>query len=100
MGRVGGGARPVFRIVRVGLTGQGDEMGRAVSAILRRPRLWPAALTLVPDQWWRRWPPIPFPSRDYLRFRMQTMYGDQGALRSDDVIAYLEWCRRMRVLAR
>lgn len=34
------------------------------------------------------------PSREYLRFRMLTAYGDPGAAPDgDDVVAYLEWLR-------
>ena len=68
----------------------------AVVAALLRPRLWPALLALVPPRWWRRWPPLPIPPRDYLDFRIQTMYGDGGgSFRPADLIDYLEWCRRM-----
>lgn len=71
--------------------------------LLRRPGLWPTAVVelwrLSPPRWWRRWPPLPVPDRDYLRFRMQTAYGDPGAHpEGSDVVAYLEWCRRMRAL--
>ena len=69
-------------------------------AVLRRPGRWPIAVLelgrLAAPGWWRRWPPLPLPDRDYLRFRMQTAYGDPEARPSaDDVVDYLEWCRRM-----
>jgi len=74
---------------------------RSLAALLRRPRLWSSALRLVPPRWWRRWPPVPWPPRPYVRFRLQTMYGDDGGrLDPADLIAYLEWCRRMRPPAR
>jgi hypothetical protein len=74
---------------------------RAIAAVAARPRLWPALVRLVPNRWWRRWPPLPFPPADYLRFRTQTMYGDLGGpLDAGDLIAYLEWCRRMGPRAR
>lgn len=68
-------------------------------AVAARPRLWPAAarqmVRLAPSGWWRRWPPIPVPRRDYLQFRLQTAYGDAGRNPDPaDVVAYLEWCRR------
>jgi hypothetical protein len=69
---------------------------KAAAAVLRRPQLWPAALALVPPRWWRRWPPWPLPSRSYLRFRMETMYGDGGRLEPADLVRYLEWVRTMR----
>lgn len=67
----------------------------AALALLRRPGLWPSALRLVPHRWWRRWPPLPLPPRDYLRFRMETMYGSSSALDAHDLVRYLEWCRRV-----
>jgi hypothetical protein len=74
---------------------------RAIAAVAARPRLWPALARLVPSRWWRRWPPVPLPPADYLRFRTQTMYGDLGGpLDAGDLIAYLEWCRRMGRRAR
>jgi hypothetical protein len=73
----------------------------AIAAVARRPWLWPALIRLVPTRWWRRWPPLPLPPADYLRFRTQTMYGDQGGpLEPEDLIAYLQWCRRMGARAR
>ena len=76
-------------------------VGRAALAVAVRPRLWGVAVTqalrLAVPGWWRRWPPLPVPDRDYLRFRMQTAYGDPDAGPSPaDVVAYLEWCRGFR----
>ncbi len=68
------------------------SLGRAV---IRRPRLWPSARRLVPPRWWRRWPPLPLPPPDYARFRMETMYGAEGRLDPEELVRYLEWCRRM-----
>ncbi|MGH9148760.1 MAG: hypothetical protein ACRD0F_00245 [Acidimicrobiales bacterium] len=70
----------------------------AAVAVARRPHLWPVAarqaLRLAPRGWWRRWPPLPLPDRDYLRFRLQTQYGGPGhPPRAADVLAYLKWCR-------
>ena len=77
----------------------------AVAAVAVRPRLWGVALAqaarLAPAGWWRRWPPVPLPDPAYLRFRLQTAYGDPAAPPSpDDVVAYLDWCRRMGRLRR
>ena len=71
----------------------------AALAVAVRPRLWGVAiaqvLRLAGPGWWRRWPPLPLPDPAYLRFRMQTAYGDPEAPpRAEDVVAYLEWCRR------
>jgi hypothetical protein len=68
-------------------------------ALARTPRLWATALRqvrrLAPRGWWRRPPFLPLPDRDYLRFRLQTMYGTgQRAARTSDVLAYLWWCKR------
>jgi len=63
---------------------------------LRRPTL---ALALLRVAWrfrdraWLRRPPfLPLPSRDYLRWRMYTAYGDYDAVPpADDVIRYALW---------
>lgn len=81
-----------------------------VRALVRRPDLWPAAFRLVPPRWWRRWPPVPWPAADYVRFRLETMYGaggpgaarpgPAGDLDPGELIRYLEWCQRMAGRAR
>jgi len=79
-------------------SGSVTSAARAAAAVLVRPWLWWTAalqvLRLAPRGWWRRAPFLPLPDRGYLRFRMQTMYGDAGH-RPDapDVVTYLEWCR-------
>jgi hypothetical protein len=80
-----------------------EQMTRLVPltvALLARPDLWSSAARQAPPGWWRRWPPRPFPPAEYVHFRTQTMYGDAGHLNSHDLIAYLEWCRRMGAQAR
>ncbi len=77
----------------------------AAAALARHPRLWPTAfvqcLRLARPGWWRRWPPLPEPDADYLRFRLQTQYGDADRdPEAADLVAYLEWCRSYRRLAR
>ena len=72
-----------------------------MAAVLVRPWLWPTAvrqgLALAAPGWWRRAPFLPVPDRSYLRFRMQTMYGDpERDPAGEDLVAYLEWCRRFR----
>ena len=73
---------------------------RAVPAVLARPRLWPTALRqwrrLVPAGWWRRWPFLPVPPAEYVRFRLLTQYGDdEHAPEPEDVVNYLTWCRSL-----
>lgn len=74
-----------------------------LGAVIVRPSLWVTALAqafrLVPRGWWRTSPFLPVPSRDYMEFRMVTQYGGghgvaRGPIRSEDVVAYLRWCRR------
>jgi hypothetical protein len=63
---------------------------------IRRPRL---AADLVRVSWrfrsraWnRRFPFLPLPDRDYLRWRMYTAYGDESAMPSArDVERYAHW---------
>jgi hypothetical protein len=73
---------------------------RAILAVLRRPGLWPTAasqaIRLARPRWWRRFPFLPLPDRDYVRFRLETAYGSSGRPGSDDLVAYLNWCRKFR----
>lgn len=73
----------------------GLSLGSLAGALLHRPSLWPAAIRMVPPRWWRHWPPLPVPPGEYLRFRLETMYGSGGRLDAEELIRYLEWCRRM-----
>jgi hypothetical protein len=71
---------------------------RAGALVATHPRLWATALRqarrLARPRWWRRAPWLPLPDADYLRFRFETQYGNAPA-DPRDVVAYLEWCRRM-----
>lgn len=74
-----------------------------VREILPHPSLYPTALrqavALAPRGWWRAWPPLPVPDATYLRFRLETAYGGDGAPpRPGDVVTYLRWCRQWRRL--
>jgi len=69
------------------------------AALARHPSLWWTALVqlrrLAPRGWWRRPPFLPVPDPAYVRFRLVTMYGDEGrAPDAHDLIEYLQWCRR------
>jgi len=70
----------------------------AAQAVARHPSLWTTAvrqvLRLAPPGWWRHRPFLPLPDPSYLGFRLQTAYGDPTRPpATDDVIAYLRWCR-------
>jgi hypothetical protein len=73
---------------------------RATLAVLVRPWLWAtavrSAIAASPRGWWRRWPFVPRPDADFLRFRFETAYGHGGTPRAEDFVAYLEWCRARR----
>jgi hypothetical protein len=46
-------------------------------------------------RWWARFPFLPLPARDYLRWRMHTVYGDHDAVPPvEDVIRYARWAVR------
>ena len=75
---------------------------RAVLAVAARPSLWGTALVqavrLVPRGWWRRRPFLPLPDRAYMRFRLETQYGDPDhPIEAADILAYLTWCRTTNV---
>ncbi len=68
---------------------------------LRRPRIIPyllrAAWAFRARGWYRRPPFLPLPPRSYLRWRMETAYGDADALPTlDEMERYLVWTARMR----
>jgi hypothetical protein len=43
-------------------------------------------------EWYRRWPFLPLPARDYVRWRMHTAYGDYDAIPpAEDVERYARW---------
>jgi hypothetical protein len=87
------------------VTASQSWLRRGVPAVVARPTLWPTALVqlarLAAPGWWRHRPFLPLPDPAYLRFRLQTMYGDPAHEPvADDLVTYLEWCRRFRRVAR
>ncbi|MBT8211879.1 MAG: hypothetical protein KJN71_01905 [Acidimicrobiia bacterium] len=69
------------------------------------PALWPegfrAAAASAPRRWWARFPFLPLPDRDYLRWRVATAYGSTDVSPSiEDVVAYLRWRKRQRRMGR
>jgi hypothetical protein len=46
-------------------------------------------------RWWARFPFIPWPDREYLRWRMYTAYGNEDAIPPvADILRYARWARR------
>ena len=63
---------------------------------LRNPALGVALLRVAwrfrHRRWYRRFPFLPLPARDYVRWRMHTAYGDHDAVPpTDDVVRYACW---------
>lgn len=78
---------------------------RALVAVVASPYLWLSAWRLVAGStrsgWWKRWPFLPLPTRAYLRMRQEAMFGPGGGrLDAEQLVSYLQWCARMRSLAR
>ena len=70
----------------------------AILAVLRRPSLWVTAVRqmfrLAPNGWWHKAPFLPLPDERYLRFRLETQYGDaMHTTEPRDLLTYLAWCR-------
>jgi len=84
---------------RIGFGRRGLGWLRAGVAILLRPGLWSTALKVLvrmtPRRWWSHPPFLPVPSRDYLRFRLETQYGSSTAPTDpNDVLEYLSWVKQ------
>ena len=45
-------------------------------------------------------PFLPIPDRAYLRFRLETQYGADGAPEPRDLTTYLRWCRAQDQIVR
>lgn len=78
-------------------------LGVASVAVALRPELWPISIrqarAFTRARWYLKAPYLPVPDLDYLRFRMETVYGTPDALPpSRDLLEYLRWCRIQRRL--
>lgn len=63
------------------------------------PYLLRAAWAFRSRGWYRRPPFLPLPSRAYMRWRLDTAYGDPEATPSpEELERYLVWTARMRSL--
>lgn len=80
-----------------------EAMLRLVLALIPRALLSPTtarALLVVAwrfrrNRWYLRFPFLPLPAQDYVRWRMYTAYGDHDAVPPvDDVIRYARWAAR------
>lgn len=74
---------------------------RMMTLAVRRPGLIPsmlgAAWAFRARDWYRRPPYLPLPSRRYLRWRMETAYGDPDRLPpAHDLERFLRWGSEMR----
>jgi len=79
--------------------------GQMARLALRRPALVPfmlgAAWAFRSRDWFRKPPFLPLPSRSYLRWRMETAYGEPDAVPpAEDLERFLRWARAMRREAR
>ena len=83
--------------------GLGRDVAIVLPAVLGHPSVWwagvSALLRLARRGWWRRPPFLPVPGEAYWEFRLVTAFGGTGkdaAFTGEDVVAYLQWCRRAR----
>lgn len=69
-----------------------------LTAVLKHPALaLPAiiqAKLLVPNNWIKKYPFLPLPDKKWIRFRMETAYGDPNYIPDHDEIAqFLGWTK-------
>ncbi|HSR41823.1 MAG TPA: hypothetical protein VLL48_06620 [Longimicrobiales bacterium] len=74
---------------------------KLLTVLLRRPGLLPRALGAAwafrARGWYRRAPFLPLPPREYVRWRMETAYGDPDAVpTAEELDRYLRWASAMR----
>ncbi|MBG02341.1 MAG: hypothetical protein CL470_08735 [Acidimicrobiaceae bacterium] len=79
---------------------------KEIMKIAVRPHLWVVAVTqlwhLRKKNWYKSFPFMPIPSKEYLQFRLLTAYGneDPGEYIEKDLITYLKWSRGWKTSAR
>ena len=79
----------------------GSTYVRLMWAAVRRPSLIPAILGAAwafrANQWYRRPPFLPIPPKDYMKWRLETAYGDANAMpATHELERYVRWGRDMR----
>lgn len=79
----------------------GSTYLRLMWAAVRRPSLIPAILGTAwafrPNGWFRTPPFLPVPPRSYMRWRLETAFGDPNATPAfDELERYIRWSREMR----
>ena len=74
-------------------------LGSSLSSLMRRPVLAAESVRALMSVRRRA---RPWPSSDYLGWRLHTAYGEGGdsAFDAQDFLHYLEWRRRMRIMGR
>ena len=78
-------------------------IGALVTRALVRPAVGAALVRVAwrfrSHGWYRRPPFLPIPDRDYVRWRMDTAYGDPDAVPPiDAIVRYAEWVSRSRLV--
>ena len=80
--------------------GMGSVYVGLAKVAIRRPWLIPAMLGAAwafrANRWYRRPPFLPLPSKAFMRWRMETAYGQNGTVPSGDLERYLRWGSDMR----
>jgi len=72
----------------------GSRLASHIGALLRRPSL---LVEAVRSGWALRRHGRPYPSKAYLKWRIQTAYGNSdAAVSTSDLVHFLEWRRQMR----
>ena len=77
------------------------QIWKILTVVLRRPLLLPGMLraswVFRARNWYRSPPFLPIPPRDYVRWRMETAYGEADAVPPGDELArFLRWGERLR----
>lgn len=71
-----------------------------VLAVLKNPTLYKTALIqyrrFIPDKWYKVFPYLPKSPKEFLNFRLYTMYGEELPKKEvfvSDSIYFLQWCK-------